>query len=93
MPDRHEKVYYIAGVYTEPLRFLFDNGARMVTISGEAIDLEGNPVPQCGVWPGLRQGIPYVLAAGGRDIYYRYSPRTEVHQSLDDRCNNTEHGQ
>jgi hypothetical protein len=82
VPDRHEKIHYIAGIYAEPVRFIFDNGSKMVTISGDAIDLRGNPVPQCGVWPGLRQGIPYVLAAGGREIYYRYFPRPDVERTI-----------
>ena len=82
VPDRREKVYYLAGIYAEPLRFLFDEGSRMVTISGEPIDRDGNPVPQLGVWPGIRQGIPYVLAAGGRDIYYKYSPRPDVERTV-----------
>jgi len=82
VPDRREKIYYIAGIYTEPLRFIFDNGTRRVTISGEAIDLDGNPVSQLDIWPGLRHGIPYVLAAGGNDIYYRYSPRPDVERTV-----------
>jgi hypothetical protein len=82
VPDRREKVYYLAGVYSEPLRFVFDDGSRMVTISGEAIDRDGNPIAKLAIWPGLRQGIPYVLAAGGQDIYYRYAPRPDVERTV-----------
>ena len=82
VPDRASRIYYLAGIYTEPLRFLFDDGTRTVTISGEALDREGNPIPSLGVWRGLRHGIRYVLAAGGRDIYYKYSPRPDVERTV-----------
>jgi hypothetical protein len=82
VPDRREKIYYLAGVYAEPLRFLFDDGSRMVTISGEPLGLDGNPVPELGNWPGIRQGTPYVLAAGGHDIYYKFSPRKDVERTV-----------
>ena len=82
VPDRRERIYYLAGVYSEPLRFLFDDGTRTVTISGEAMDLDGNPIPRLGVWNGLHHGIRYVLAAGAHDIYYRYSPRRDVERTV-----------
>jgi len=82
IPDRTDKIYYLAGIYAEPLRFLFDDGTRMVTISGEALEPSGNPIPRLGVWKGLRHGIRYVLAAGGHDIYYKYSPRRDVERTV-----------
>jgi hypothetical protein len=78
VPDRRERIFYLAGIYTEPLRFRFDDGKRIVTISGEAVDLDGNPIPVGGPWRGLHEGLRYVLAAGGRDIYYNSSPRPDV---------------
>jgi len=62
--------YYLAGEYTPPLRFEFEGKV----ISGEPFDLDGQPLsPGCD-WVGHHVGIPYKLAAGGDDIYFKYSP-------------------
>jgi hypothetical protein len=58
--------YFYAGDYSKPLRFEFEGK----TLSGEPVDLDGNPISPGGVWIGPHSGIPYVLAAGGTDIYY-----------------------
>ena len=48
------------------------------TIAGEAVDLSGRPLNRGDVWRGPLPGIPYVLGAGSKDIYYRYAPRPGV---------------
>ena len=66
--------YFIAGTYATRLRFEFEGK----TLSGEAIDLDGNPISPGGQWTGPHPGIPYVLAAGGADVYYDSTPRPNV---------------
>ena len=61
---------YLAGQYREMLEFAFD---------GQTI----SPVAPAGLnpgdtWSGPRVGIKYVIAAGGRDVYYEYEPRPQV---------------
>lgn len=82
VPDRRDKIYYLAGTYAEPLRFTFNDGTRAITISGEPADLGGNPIPIGGVWKGLHHGIRYTLAAGGNDIYYTCYPRPDVRRTV-----------
>jgi hypothetical protein len=72
----------VAGTYSEPLRFFFERDDRRVTISGEALDLEGNPLAILQPWQGLHQGLRYVLAAGGHDIYYTSTPRPDVQRTV-----------
>lgn len=66
--------YYIAGTYEKRLRFEFEGR----TLSGDPLDLDGNPISPGGQWTGPHPGIPYVLAAGGSDIYYDCIPRPNV---------------
>ena len=82
VPDRKEKIYYLAGTYSEPLRFTFSDGTRDITISGEPVDLGGDPIPIGGEWKGLHHGIRYTLAAGGNDIYYTCFPRPDVKRTV-----------
>lgn len=70
--------YYLAGEYHKDLIFEFEGKI----ISGNAVDLEGNPVQPGDLWPGPHPGIPYTLAAGGKDIYFRYSPRPRVEKEV-----------
>lgn len=74
VPVGSEVDYYYAGEYHEPLIFQFEGH----TISGEAVDANGMPLKPGDQWRGPRPGIPYTLAAGCKDIYYRYSPRYGV---------------
>jgi hypothetical protein len=67
-------VYYYAGKYNKPLHFNFDGNI----ISGNAVDLRGNPLTRGDEWLGPHSGIPYVLTAANNDIYYKYSPRPNV---------------
>ena len=66
VPTARSEDYYLAGTYSTPLRFDFDGKV----LSGEAIDLNGNPLSPGQTWDGPHPGIPYVLAAGGNDINY-----------------------
>ena len=66
--------YYLAGTYSEPLKFEFEGKI----ISGESVDLDGNPISPGDVWPGPHAGIPYLLKAGGKDIYYKLQIRPNV---------------
>lgn len=66
--------YYYAGKYENRLRFEFEGK----TLSGEPMDLDGNPISPGGQWTGPHPGIPYVLAAGGADVYYDRVPRPNV---------------
>ena len=66
--------YFLAGTYDNRLRFEFEGK----TLSGEPFDWEGNPLSPGAAWTGPHPGIPYVLAAGGADIYYDCIPRPNV---------------
>ena len=66
--------YYLAGEYTQPLRFEFEGKV----ISGEPFDLDGQPLSPGSDWVGPHVGIPYTLAARGKDIYFTHSPRPGV---------------
>lgn len=66
--------YYLAGEYDKPLRFEFEGK----TLSGEPIDLDGNPISPGERWVGPHPGIPYVLKAGASDIYFTSEPRPDV---------------
>lgn len=70
--------YYLAGVYDKPLRFEFEGK----TLSGEPVAWDGTPLNPGGEWTGPHPGIPYVLAAGGNDIYYSFSPRPNVEKRV-----------
>ena len=77
-----EKDYYLAGEYNQPLEFEFEGKI----LSGDAKDLDGKPINPGDVWVGPHPGIPYVLRAGGKDIYYKYwvRPRVEKEVHLSD---------
>ncbi len=66
--------YYFAGNYRRPLVFDFE-GAR---ISGLPTRPDGSELRPGEVWNGPRVGIPYILTAGGYDVYYQISPRPDV---------------
>ncbi|HHX87584.1 MAG TPA: hypothetical protein GX693_05320 [Firmicutes bacterium] len=77
-----ENDYYLAGEYTKPLEFEFEGKI----ITGDAKDFEGNPLSPGDLWVGPHPGIPYILKAGGKDIYYklRVRPKVEKVVSLSD---------
>ena len=66
VPTAGSEDYYLAGSYREPLRFDFDGKI----LSGDPVDLQGNPLSPGDTWNGPHPGIPYILAAGGDDITY-----------------------
>jgi hypothetical protein len=70
--------YFLAGKYEPPLRFEFEGKV----ISGEPIDLEGNPLSPGDTWVGPHPGIPYTLCAGGNDIKYTTQPRPNVEKTV-----------
>jgi len=70
--------YYLAGEYIKPLRFEFEGKE----ISGEPINLAGQPLTPGSIWQGPHAGIPYKLAAGGNDIYFTFSPRPNVEKKV-----------
>lgn len=70
--------YYLAGEYLEDLVFEFEGKI----ISGNAVDLDGKPIQPGDSWSGPHPGIPYTLAAGGKDIYFKYSPRPRVEKEV-----------
>lgn len=73
-----ESGYYYAGEYHKDLVFIFEGK----TISGNAVDFEGKPITPGDPWPGPHPGIPYTLAAGGKDIFFRYNPRPRVEKEV-----------
>jgi hypothetical protein len=78
VPVGDEAQYYLAGTYDQPLQFEFEGK----TISGEPLDLDGNPLRPGDTWTGPHAGIPYVLTAAGNDIYYRTFPRPGVEKRV-----------
>src|SRR5262245_57494415 len=64
VPTTGSEDYRLAGKYVPPLRFEFEGKI----LSGEAIDLQGNPLTPGDTWTGPHPGIPYLLSAGGDDI-------------------------
>ena len=70
--------YFFAGTYIEPLQFEFDEKR----ISGEPLDFDGTPLRPGDTWEGPHAGVPYVLTAGGDDVYYRVFPRPDVEKRV-----------
>lgn len=66
--------YYLAGAYDMALRFEFEG----TTLTGEGVDLTGRPLSPGDIWDGPHPGIPYILKAGGGDVYYKAQPRPNV---------------
>ena len=66
--------YYYAGRLNGDLRFVFD-GQPLTT---SPIQPNGSPLNAGENWVGPRPGIPYVLAAGGGDIYYETPALTDT---------------
>jgi hypothetical protein len=66
--------YYYAGRLEGDFRFEFE-GQPLTT---KPIRPDGTPLKAGERWVGPRPGIPYVLAAGGGDIYYETPALTET---------------
>ena len=69
-----DRNYYYAGEYQAQLRFEFEEK----TLSGKAVDLAGRRLSPGDTWDGPHPGIPYILKAGGGDVYYNAQPRPNV---------------
>lgn len=78
VPVGDDSEYYYCGEYSTPLTFEFEGRI----ISGEALDQDGNPLQPGTPWMGPHPGIRYVLAAGGKDVYYRYLVRPGVEHKV-----------
>lgn len=74
VPAGPESTYYFAGEYQERLLFEFEGKV----LSGDAINLAGRQLTIGEKWTGPKPGIPYVLKAGGKDIYFDVAPRPNV---------------
>ena len=66
--------YYYAGRADED--FVFDFEGKPLTT--RPVNSNGRPLRPGEKWRGPRPGIPYVLAAGGNDIYYETPALTEA---------------
>jgi hypothetical protein len=66
--------YYLAGSYEDPVEFEFEGNV----LSGRGVDLAGREFEPGDDWTGPHPGIPYVLKAGGGDVYYESVPRKDV---------------
>lgn len=65
--------YYFAGRLGTDLNFEFE-GEPLTT---KPVHRDGTPLKPGEKWVGPRPGIPYVLAAGGGDIYYKMPALTD----------------
>lgn len=70
--------YYLAGEYDRQLRFHFEGHV----LSGDGKSLAGRRLAAGDEWDGPHPGIPYRLAAGARDIYYKIRPRLNVSEKI-----------
>ena len=70
--------YFYACDYAESLQFEFE-GKKL---SGEAVDLSGQRLSPGDVWDGPHPGIPYILIAGGGDVYYKAELRPNVTKKI-----------
>jgi hypothetical protein len=74
VPVGPQAEYYLADEFDGLLRFEFEG--HLLTGEGKALD--GTDLSPGDIWTGPHPGIPYVLTANGRDIYYRSHPRAHV---------------
>lgn len=74
VPAGADARYYLAGEYEEPVEFWFEGNI----LSGRGVDLDDRPLEPGEIWTGPHPGIPYVLKAGGGDVYYTSVPRENV---------------
>jgi hypothetical protein len=74
VPAGDDARYYLADEYDGLVEFEFEGNV----LSGRGVGLDGAPIEPGEEWTGPHPGIPYVLAAGGDDIYYESHPRARV---------------
>lgn len=58
--------YYLIGEYYEEIEFKFEGKI----ISGKPVDFDNNLLKPGDEWVGPHVGIPYILSANNKDIYY-----------------------
>lgn len=66
--------YYLAGEYEQELKFELEGKI----FSGSGLTPDGKQMQPGDKWEGIHPGIPYTLAASGKDIYFRYEARPRV---------------
>jgi len=69
-----QSVYYFAGRFNGDFNFEFDQAL----LSTRPIDRQGSALKPGDTWIGPRPGIPYVLAAGGSDVYFETPALTDT---------------
>lgn len=74
VPAGSDAQYYLAGEYEDEVEFEFEGNV----LSGRGVDLDGTQLEPGDTWTGPHPGIPYVLKAGGGDVYYDSTPRPNV---------------
>jgi hypothetical protein len=74
VPVGPQAEYYLAGEFDGLIRFEFEGHV----LTGEGKALDGTDLNPGDIWTGPHPGIPYVLAADGRDVYYESHPRAHV---------------
>lgn len=78
VPLFSERDYCLAGEYNRFLKFEFEGNI----ISPEPISLDGQRLESGDQWEGPHSGIPYILAAGGKDIKYELEVRLNVTKTI-----------
>ena len=68
-----QSVYHYAGRFNGDFLFEFEQSM----LSTRPIDREGRPLKPGETWIGPRPGIPYVLAAGAKDVYFETPALTD----------------
>ena len=66
--------YYSGGKVEADFTFEFEGKH----LTSKPVDMDGNLLKPGDAWVGPRPGIPYVLAAGGKDIYYESPALTDT---------------
>jgi hypothetical protein len=74
VPCVGERDYYLAGEYSQALQFEFEGHI----LSGNAVNLSGEPLQPGDKWAGPHPGISYVLKSKASDIYYELEIRPQV---------------
>lgn len=71
--ETSNSLYYTAGRLEQDFAFQFEGKP----LTSRPVDAQGQPLKAGDKWIGPRPGIPYVLKAGGADIYYETPALTD----------------
>jgi len=74
VPTVGNKTYYLAGEYSKPLEFEFEQKI----LSGDAKDFAGKPLSPGDEWNIPHPGIKYIISSSPCDIYYDREIRPRV---------------